>query len=65
MKLLAWICRGLARISTIRVLRALIRYHKLDLLFLSKTMVSSSRFQASLFGLGFSSWLEVPPVGSQ
>jgi exonuclease III len=65
MKLLAWNCRGLARNPTIRVLRALIRYHRPDLLFLSETMVPSSRFQASLFVLGFSSWLEVPPSGSQ
>ncbi|XP_059431454.1 uncharacterized protein LOC132164953 [Corylus avellana] len=65
MKLLAWNCRGLARNPTIRVLRALIRQHRLDLIFLSERMVPSSRFQASLFGLGFSSWLEVPRVGSQ
>jgi exonuclease III len=65
MKILAWNCRGLARNPTIRVLRALIRCHRPDLLFLSETMVSSSRFQAVLFGLGFSSWLEVPPIGSQ
>jgi exonuclease III len=65
MKLLAWNCRGLARNPAIRVLRALIRFHKPDLLFLSETMVHSACFKASLFGLGFSSWLEVPHVGSQ
>ncbi|XP_059446389.1 uncharacterized protein LOC132177930 [Corylus avellana] len=63
MKLLDWNFRGLAHNPTIRVLRALIRHHRPDLLFLSETMVPSSRFQASSFGLGFSSWLEVPPVG--
>jgi hypothetical protein len=65
MKLLAWNCWGLAHKPTIHVLQALIRQHKLDILVLSKMMVPSSRFQASLFGLGFSSWLEVPLVGLQ
>ena len=50
---------------TIHVLQALIRQHRPDLFFLSEKMVPSSHFQAFLFGLGFSSWFEVPPVGSQ
>jgi hypothetical protein len=65
MNILAWNCRGLARGPTIRALRALIRNYHPDLLFLSETKVSSSRFQPSLFGLGFSAWLEVPPSGLQ
>jgi exonuclease III len=65
MKILAWNCRGLARGPTIRALRALIRAHRPDLLFLSETKVSCSRFQPSLFGLGFSAWFEAPPSGLQ
>jgi hypothetical protein len=65
MKILAWNCRGLARGPTIRALRALIRNHRPNILFLSETKVSSSHFQPSLFGLGFSAWLEVPPSGFQ
>jgi hypothetical protein len=65
MKILAWNCRGLARGPTICALRALIRAQHPDLLFLSKTKVLCSRFQPSLFGLGFSAWLEVPPSGLQ
>jgi hypothetical protein len=63
MKVLAWNCRDIARGPTIRALRALIKVHHLDLLLLPETKVHSTRFQASLFGLGFSSWLEVPPLG--
>jgi hypothetical protein len=65
MKILAWNCRGLARGPTIRALRALIRTHRPDLLFLSETKVVCTRFQPYLFGLGFSAWLEVPPSGFQ
>ncbi|XP_059443283.1 uncharacterized protein LOC132175345 [Corylus avellana] len=63
MKVLAWNSRGLARAPTIRALRALIRTHRPDLIFLSETKVASARFQPSLFHLGFSGWLEIPPVG--
>jgi exonuclease III len=63
MKVMAWNCRGLACAWTIRSLRALIRIHRLDVIFLSETKVISSRFWNSLLRLGFSSWLEVPPVG--
>jgi hypothetical protein len=65
MKILAWNCRGLALAPTIRVLRALIRSHRPDLLFLSETKVSSSRFRFLLHGVGFVDMLEVYPVGSR
>ncbi|XP_059451039.1 uncharacterized protein LOC132181825 [Corylus avellana] len=63
MRILAWNCRGLACAPKIRSLRALIRQHRPDVLFLSETKVLSSRFWSSLSCLGFSAWLEVPPVG--
>ncbi|GLT69444.1 hypothetical protein SLA2020_415930 [Shorea laevis] len=63
MKVLAWNCRGLARAPTIRSLRAMIRSRNPDILFLSETKVISSRFQNSLALLGFTVWLEVPPIG--
>ncbi|XP_062155309.1 uncharacterized protein LOC133863383 [Alnus glutinosa] len=65
MKILAWNCCGLALAPTILVLRALIRYYRLDLLFLSETKVSSSLFWFLLHGLGFVDMLKVPPVGSR
>jgi exonuclease III len=65
MKVLAWNCRGLARGPTIRALKALIKAHHPDLLFLSETKVPSSHFWSSLVGLGFLAWLEVPLVGIQ
>lgn len=63
MKILAWNCWGLARGPTTRALRDLIRTHRSNLLFLFETKVPSIRYQSLLFGLGFASWLEVPPVG--
>jgi hypothetical protein len=65
MKILAWNCRGLALAPTIRVLRALICSHRPDLLFLSETKVSSSRYPFLLHGFGFVDMLEVPLVGSR
>jgi len=53
------------RAPTIGVIRALIRNHHPDLLFLSKTKVISSRFQATLIGLGFVTKLEFPLIGSR
>jgi exonuclease III len=63
MKVMAWNCRGLACAPTVRTLRALIRLHRPDVLFLSETKVISNRFWNVLFHLGFSTWLEVPPDG--
>lgn len=53
------------RAPTIRVIRALIRNHRPDLLFLLETKVMSSRFQATLIGLGFVTKLEFPLIGSR
>jgi exonuclease III len=65
MKILAWNCGGLALAPTICVLRAIIRSHRPDLIFMFETKVPSSRFRFSLHGLGFVDMLEVPPVGSR
>jgi hypothetical protein len=61
----AGVDRGLARGPTIQALRALIRAHRPDLLFLSEIKVACSHFQPSLLGLGFSTWFEAPPSGLQ
>ena len=63
MKVLAWNCRGLACALTVRTVRALVRNYRPNVLFLSKTKVMSSRYWNSLFRMGFSSWLQVPPIG--
>jgi hypothetical protein len=65
MKILAWNCRGLALAPKIRVLRAIIRSHRPDLIFWSETKVPFSRFRFSLHDLGFVDMLEVLPVGSR
>jgi exonuclease III len=51
MKILAWNCRGLARASTIRSLRA-----SPDILFLSETKIQPSAACIILNGLGFFLW---------
>jgi hypothetical protein len=63
MKIMAWNCRGLACAPSIHILRALIRFTRPDVLFLSETLVISLRYWNSLLSLGFSSWSQFPPVG--
>jgi hypothetical protein len=63
MKVLAWNCWGLACAPTIRTIRAIVRNYMPDILFLFETKVMSSRYWNSLFCMGFSSWLQVSPVG--
>jgi len=53
MKILAWNCRGLARASTIRSLRAKVRKHSPDIIFLSETKLPPSAACIILNGLGF------------
>jgi exonuclease III len=53
MKILAWNCRGLARASTIRSLRAKVRKCSPDILFLSETKIQPSAACIILNGLGF------------
>jgi exonuclease III len=63
MKILAWNCQRLACAPTIRTIRALVRIYRPDVLFLSETKVMVSQFWNSLFRMGFSSWLQIPPIG--
>jgi exonuclease III len=53
MKLLAWNCRGLARASTIRALRAKVWKHSPDVLYLSETKIQPYAAYFILNGLGF------------
>jgi hypothetical protein len=62
---LPWNCRGLAQASTIRSLRAMIRKHNPDILFLSETKVSPLVSTPILRQLGFSLMTHAPPSGSK
>jgi exonuclease III len=62
---LSWNCRGLVQASTIRSLRALIRNHNPDILFLSETKTAPFVSTPILHQLGFTSLLHVPPSGSK
>jgi exonuclease III len=53
MKLLAWNCRGLACASTIRSLRANVRKHSADILYLSETKILPFAACIILNGLEF------------
>jgi exonuclease III len=61
----SWNCRGLAQTSTIRSLRALIRKHNPDILFLSETKVLPSVSAPILRQLGFSLMAHSRPSGSK
>jgi hypothetical protein len=63
MKILAWNCRGLARAPTIRTLRALIRIHRPEVIFLSETKIQPITFQLVLQRIGYPSCLNIPPIG--
>jgi exonuclease III len=62
---LSWNCRGLAQATTILSLRALIRKHHPDILFLSETKASPSVSTIILRQLGFSLMIHAPPSGSK
>jgi len=53
MKLIVWNCRGLARASIIRSLRAKVRKHSLDISYLSETKIPPSAACIILNGLKF------------
>lgn len=63
MRLLHWNCHGLARPAAVSSLRAAIRKHNPDCLFLVETKISQVHFVMSC--LGFVQFLEQPPRGSR
>lgn len=62
---LSWKCRGLAQAFTIRSLRAFIRKHNPDVLFLSETKVLPSISTPILRQLRFFLMVHAPPFGSK
>jgi exonuclease III len=65
MKTLSWNCRGLTRPSVIRSLRAKIRKHSPDVIFLSETKTAPNDACMILNQLGFYLMTHVPPAGSK
>jgi exonuclease III len=63
MRILAWNCRGLARSSTVRALKGIIRDSDPDCLFLSETKIKEHRVKRILNSLGFSNIICVDPIG--
>jgi exonuclease III len=62
---LSWNCRGLGKASTICSLRALIRKHHPDILFLSETKTAPFVSTPILHQLWFTSLLHAPPSSSK
>jgi len=62
---LSWNCRGLAQSSTVRSLRAIIRKHNPDVIFLTETKTTSHLASPILNQLGFVHMLQAPPSGSK
>jgi exonuclease III len=54
MKILGWNCRGICNASTIRSLKALIRGHNCQVIFLSETKASESQMRKVVELIGFS-----------
>ena len=65
MIVLAWNCRGLARVAAKRALRALIRDIGLDVVFLSETKIPIDRVRKFLLSLGFCNLDFVNPKGNK
>ncbi|GLT65286.1 hypothetical protein SLA2020_377250 [Shorea laevis] len=63
MKLLSWNCRGFARATAVRTLRALCRIHNPDVIFLCETKVPLFEAHNPLARMGFPLILQVPSVG--
>jgi exonuclease III len=61
MKFLSWNCRGLANISTIRSLRAIIRLNNPDVIFLSETKTAATITTSIMLQLGFTHLVQAPP----
>jgi len=65
MKILSWICRGLANSSTIRSLMAIIRQNHPDIIFLSETKTAPNIASSILHQLGFTLLVQAPPSQSR
>ena len=63
MSCLIWNCRGLGKLSTVQVLKDLIRSHCPSLIFLIETKLSAKKMLALKFSLGFSFGFAVDRVG--
>ncbi|XP_073066021.1 uncharacterized protein [Primulina eburnea] len=63
MIIISWNCRGLGQPRAVPVLCELIRTHKADVVFLSETLVYSSRIEEIRVKLGFAGALSVDRVG--
>lgn len=59
MIILSWNCRGLGNLRAVPSFRDLVRTNKLDVLFLSETLVGLSRIEELRIHLGFSSCFTV------
>jgi hypothetical protein len=64
MKLLGWNCRGICNTSTVRALKALVKGHCPQVIFLCETKASESRLQSIAISLGFTEHLIVAAQGS-
>jgi exonuclease III len=62
---ISWNCRGLVQSSTVRSLRAIIRKHNPDVLFLTETKTAPHLASPILNQLGFVNMLQAPPSGSK
>jgi hypothetical protein len=65
MKILSWNYRGFARAAAVRILRAMCRLHKPDVIFLCETKVKMFDVQNPLALLGFPLQFQVPSSGSK
>jgi hypothetical protein len=63
MSLIGWNCRGLGNLSVVPKLKYLVRYYKLDTLFLSETLVHSNKTNEFRHLLGFDNCFSVSSNG--
>ena len=63
MKLMVWNCQGAASREFVRVLKDLLKHHKLDILGLLEPKVSGSHADEVCQKLGFKEWIRVEAVG--
>jgi exonuclease III len=63
MKILGWNYRGICNTSTVRALKALVKGHRPEIIFLCETKASESRLVKIAGSLGFSEHLIVAAQG--